>query len=144
MKLLIDINVILDVVEEREPFKEDSGELLTRLEQGNPGDGPHGFIAGHTITTLYYLAARAKGRVVAAAAVADLLRIVQVVPLDMIDFTQALTLHAAGVKDFEDAVQVAAALKVGADALVTRDGRHYRAIPDLAILTPAEALRRLG
>jgi predicted nucleic acid-binding protein len=144
MKLLIDINVILDVIEEREPFREDSGELLTRLELGDASDGPHGFIAGHTVTTVYYLAARARGRNVAAAAVADLLRIVKVVPLELIDFTHALTLHGAGVKDFEDAVQATAALKVGADALVTRDRRHYRTIPDLAVLTPAEALRRLG
>jgi predicted nucleic acid-binding protein len=143
MKLLIDINVVLDVVEEREPFKGESGELLSRLEQGRDRDGPQGFIAGHTITTIYYLAARSQGSSVAAGAVSDLLSIAHVVPLDLVDFTRALALHAAGVKDFEDAVQVAAALKVGADALVTRDKRHYKGVVGLAIVSPAEALRRL-
>jgi hypothetical protein len=54
--------------------------------------------------------------------VADLLRIVRVVPVGGADFLQALLL---GTDDFEDAVQTVAALQIGADYLVTRNGQDF-------------------
>lgn len=121
MKLLLDINVLLDVLLQREPWAESAASLLTRIERGEAS----GFVAGHTLTTIHYVVSRARDRHLAAAAVTDLLRFLEVVPIEKIDFGQALVLP---VDDFEDAVQAAAALKIGAEYIVTRDEEGFRGL----------------
>ena len=121
MKLLLDINVLLDVLLQRNPWAESAAHLLTRIERGEA----NGFVAGHTLTTVHYVVARARDRQSAAAAVTDLLRFLEVVPIEKVDFNQALVLP---IDDFEDAVQAAAALKIGADYVVTRDEKGFRAL----------------
>lgn len=135
MKLLIDINVVLDVVLEREPWARDAALLLATVDMRRA----EGYVAGHTVTTVHYLVARARGRQAAASAVSDLLRIVEVVPLGGADFQQAL---AMGLDDFEDAVQVAAGLRAGADYVVTRNEKDFRGTP-LAARSPGEVLALL-
>jgi len=122
VKLLLDINIVLDVVLERTPWVAEAALLLSAVEEGQAD----GFVAGHTITTLYYIVSKEKGRAAAATAVTDLLRIVRVVPLGDSDFHQALIL---GLEDFEDAVQAAAALKIGAAYLITRNEKDYKGAP---------------
>ena len=135
MKLLLDINVLLDVFLNRQPWVTDAARLLAAVDRGEAD----GYVAGHTITTVYYLIAKARDRRVAAVAVTDLLRIVKVVPMEAADFHQALVL---GLDDFEDAVQVAAGLKVGADYVATRDDKHFRGSP-LPARSPGEILAML-
>ena len=132
MKLLIDINVILDVVLGREPWLNEASRLLSALEDGEA----EGYVAAHTITTIHYIVAREKGRQTAAQAVSDVLRVVRVVPITSADFQQALVL---GISDFEDAVQAAAALQIGADYLITRNTKDFKASP-VEVRTPGEAL----
>lgn len=98
-----------------------------------------GFIASHAVTTIYYIVAKQRGRQTARAAVRDLLGMFRVVPAEDADFQQALSLE---MNDFEDAVQAAAALRVGADYLVTRNERDFRGIP-LNIRTPGAILALL-
>jgi predicted nucleic acid-binding protein len=118
MKLLLDINVLLDVLLRRDPWAEPAASLLTRIERGEA----EGLVAAHTLTTIHYVVSRARNRQSAATAVTDLLRFLEVVPLEKADFIQALVLP---VDDFEDAVQAAAALKIGADYIVTRDVKGF-------------------
>ena len=118
MKLLLDINVLLDVLLQRDPLAEPAANLLTRIERGEA----EGFIAGHTLTTIHYVVSRARDRQLAAAAVTDLLRFMEVIPVEKMDFSQALVLP---MEDFEDAVQAAAALKIGVDYIVTRDEKGF-------------------
>jgi predicted nucleic acid-binding protein len=136
MTLLLDINVVLDVLLGREPWVQDAALLLSAIENGSA----EGYVAGHTITTVHYLVARASDRRAAAQAVTDLLRIVRVVPLGDPDFQQALIL---GLEHLEDSVQAAAALRIGADYLVTRNAQEFRgfAVP---VRTPGEILALLS
>lgn len=135
MKLLLDINVLLDVVLAREPWARAAAELLTLVEEGKAA----GFVAGHTLTTVHYVVLRARDRETAASAVTDLLRILRVVPIEEVDFHQALVLP---VEDFEDAVQGAAALKVGADYVVTRDEKGFRGL-SVPVIAPGSVLALL-
>jgi predicted nucleic acid-binding protein len=130
--LLIDTNVVLDVVLAREPWLESSAALLASIVGGHA----RGFVAGHAVTTIHYVAARANGRAAAAMAVADLLDICDVVPLTSADFQRALAMKLA---DFEDAVQASAALQVGADFLVSRNEKDFRDAP-VTVRSPAELL----
>ena len=117
--LLLDTNVILDVLLRREPWATEAVILLDALNRG----AARGFISAHSFTTVHYIVERAAGRPAARTAVSDVLHILDVVPLDRSDFQRALTL---GVADYEDAVQVAAYLRSGADYLVSRDTKHFR------------------
>ena len=132
MKLLLDINVILDVVLGREPWLNEASRLLSALEDREA----EGYVAAHTITTIHYIVAREKGRQTAAQAVSDVLRVVRVVPITSADFQQALVL---GISDFEGAVQAVAALQIGADYLITRNTKDFKASP-VEVRTPGEAL----
>jgi hypothetical protein len=58
--------------------------------------------------------------------VGDLLQLTGVVPLDAADVQRAL---AMGLRDYEDAVQAAACLRIGADFLVTRNARDFKGAP---------------
>lgn len=134
--LLVDTNVILDVVLRRVPWATEATLVLDAVSRGVA----RGFVAGHAVTTVHYVVEKAAGRVVAATAVSDLLQLLDVVPLESSDFQRALAL---GLKDYEDAVQVAACLEVGADYLVTRNGKDYKGAP-VTTHTPGEVLAILA
>lgn len=118
VRLLIDTNILLDLVLERLPWASEAALLLDAVERGRA----KGYVASHTITTLYYVIARARDRRIAATAVSDLLGFLTAVPLETHDFQHALVL---GLSDFEDAVQVAAGLKISADYIVTRNEKDF-------------------
>lgn len=132
MKVLFDVNIVLDVLLAREPWAVDSARLLDAAERKEIA----GYVAGHTITTAYYIVARSAGQKKAATAVTDLLRIVRVVPVEAADFAQALVL---GMADFEDAVQAATAAKIGADFVATRNEKDFRRSP-IRARSPSELL----
>lgn len=120
MKLLLDTNVVLDFVLNRSPWAADARSIFAKIERGHAS----GFLAGHTVTTLYYVGVKVAGATATAAAITDLLRLFEIVPVEKADFYQAVALP---VGDFEDAVQMVCALKVGADYIVTRDERDFQA-----------------
>ena len=136
MKVLIDVNVVLDVLLAREPWAGDSARLLDAAERKVIA----GYAAGHTITTAYYIVARAAGPKKAATAVTDLLRVLRIVPIEAADFAQALVF---GMTDFEDAVQAAAAAKIGADFVATRNEKDFRRSPTEA-RSPSDLLALLA
>jgi predicted nucleic acid-binding protein len=135
VKILFDINVVLDVVLGRAEWVDESAALLDRAERRQVT----GYVAAHTVTTVHYIVARAASRRKAATAVTDLLRILHVVPIAEADFAQALVL---GFADFEDAVQAAAALKIGADYVATRNVSDFKTSPVKA-RSPGEILALL-
>ena len=71
MKLLLDINVVLDVILERKPWSVEAAKLFDAVEAGQAT----AFVAGHTVTTAHYFFREALGGVDAAAAVAEMLRV---------------------------------------------------------------------
>lgn len=121
MKLVVDTNVVLDVVLGREPWAVEAALLLSAIEEGKAA----GHLAGHSVTTVYYVVAKARDDGIARQAVSDLLDILEVVPPTGEVFRRALTLP---ITDYEDAVQAACALRIGADAIVTRNARDYEGI----------------
>ena len=53
-RVLIDINVLMDVLQKREPFYEASAQVLSLAEDARI----EGFISAHAVTTLMYLLAK--------------------------------------------------------------------------------------
>jgi predicted nucleic acid-binding protein len=132
MKLLVDANVLLDVALEREGFFEDSDAVVGWC-QDHPGTG---LIAWHTISNLYYLLRKAQDNASARGFIETVLEIFEVSSTGTIAARHALSLK---VNDFEDALQIAAALHAGADLIVTRDQVDY-AVSPLPVKSPSEFL----
>jgi predicted nucleic acid-binding protein len=135
-RVLFDIDVIFDVLARRTPFFTDSSGVLAACEQGLC----RGFVAGHTVPTLAYLLAKHADHAVVRRKLADVLRIMEVAPVDQTVIEAAL---ASDFKELEDAVQMATAMAVGADYLATRNLRDFAAGPVLA-LAPADLLPLLS
>ena len=131
-RVLVDLNVILDVLLDRAPHAEASAALWAALECGE-GEG---LLAAHSVTTLHDLAARSADRAFGDRCVADVLSVFSVAPLDAAILAEAL---AMGWADFEGAVCVASARSAGCHLIATRDPLGFKrsAIPALA---PREAL----
>ena len=134
-KVLIDLNVILDVLQPREPFYDTSARVLAAAETGLV----EGWVAAHSLTTLFYLLARYQSAEQARVALTDLLTLLSVAAVDHEVIEQALNLP---YPDFEDAVQMMAAVRSGARYVVTRNVRDYGLGP-LPVLKPAELLALL-
>ena len=130
LKVLYDLNVILDVLQKREPFYVDSARALILAETGTVT----GVMAAHSITALYYLYAKAYSGDRARIALNDLMQILAITPVNQRTVEQALILPYA---DFEDAVQMMAAVQVGAAYIVTRNPGDYKAGP-LPVVLPVE------
>jgi len=131
-KVLIDLNLVLDVLQKREPFYAASAGVLACAETGLV----EGLVAAHTLTTLFYLVAKDQSAERARVTLTELLQFLSVAPVDQAAIEQALNLP---YPDFEDAVQMMAAVQAGAQYLVTRNVQDYRAGP-LPVLQPAELL----
>ena len=130
--ILIDINVILDVLQRREPFYEASASVLAGVETGRF----EGFIAAHSITTLFYLIQKDKSSAKARASITSLLQILKIAPVNQSTIDQALNLDYS---DFEDAVQMISALECKADYLITRNIADYTP-PLLPVVQPIDFL----
>lgn len=135
LKVLIDLNVVLDVLQRREPFYDMSAGVLAAAETGVV----EGWVAAHSLTTLFYLLARYQSAEQARVALTDLLTFLSVAAVDHVVIEQALNLP---YPDFEDAVQMMAAVRSGVQYLVTRNVRDYGMGP-LPVLQPAELLALL-
>jgi hypothetical protein len=118
-KVLIDINILLDVLQMREPFYEASAHLLALAEIGQV----KAYIAAHSITTLFYLIQKDQSSAQARANITSLLQFLEIAPVDQSTIEQALNLD---YRDFEDAVQMISALQCKAEYLISRNISDYQ------------------
>jgi len=134
--ILVDIDVIIDVLAKREPHFTSAARLWAEVESRHV----KAFLAAHTVTTIYYLVAKARGRDFARRSISDLLSVFKIAPV------KETTLHLAlesEMKDFEDAVQFAAAKEAGAEFIVSRNISDFKkseipaATPDIFLATLA-------
>ena len=119
MKILLDTNIVLDLLMDRMPFADAAAELFSKVEDG----AIIGCLCGTTITTVYYLSAKAVGAPRAREEIKKLLSLFEVAPVNRHVLESALV---AGFSDFEDAVIHEAACHVGAEAIVTRNQKDFK------------------
>lgn len=134
--ILIDLNILLDVLQKREPFYENSASVLALIES----DIVKGYISAHSVTILYYLFQKGRSSADAKAAITNLLQFLIVAPINQETIEQALNLE---IKDFEDAVQMIAAIQCKVDCLVTRNTKDYQTIL-LPVMEPVEFLNSIS
>ena len=132
MRLLIDINVLLDVALQR-PGAPASAQVL-----GSCGRQHQGWLAWHSVATLDYLIERQQSAISGRDFIRSLLVWAEVASTGRADALVALDLP---MNDFEDALQVAAAMACGAQVIVTRNERDFRKSP-VPALDPEAFLRQ--
>jgi len=132
MRLLLDLNVLLDIPLDR-PGAAATAELLARC-----GTEHQALMAWHSVATFADLMQRQLKPAQVRQSLRELLAWVEVVSTGHADALAGLELP---MKDLEDALQVAAALAGQADALITRNGRDFKGAP-LPLLTPEAFLKQ--
>ena len=135
MRLLIDANIVLDVLERREPYWTDSSKVWKLCET----ELAEGTITTLTFANLVYVMRKELD----PEQIRDVLKKLQLI-FRFVDLTAADLEKAAEMRwaDFEDAIQAAAAERIAADAIITRNVRDFRNSKVIAF-TPAELLARL-
>lgn len=133
--VLIDLNVLLDVLQKREPFFDTSAGLLAAVETGRV----RGYIAAHSVTTLFYLIQKGNSSAEARAMITNLLQFLKIAPVDQNTIEQALNLD---YRDFEDAVQMISAVQSKVDCLITRNIKDYSTAL-LPVMRPVDFLSTL-
>ena len=127
-RVLYDVDVVLDTLLKRQPHYAASAAALDPVGQG----AVTGYLAGHAITTLFYLLRKQIGTDPARACLAGLLSRMRIAAVTDSVVRTALS---STFKDFEDAVTHAAALEAGVDLIVTRNIQDY-AHASLPVLLP--------
>jgi len=136
MKITVDLNVLLDVAQNRLPHYAASEEVLHRARLGEYA----AVLPGHALTTLHYIIEKHSGTMAANETIDGLLADFTIQPVDKTNFLRARQLP---LKDFEDAVVAVVAETAGSQYIVTRNVADFAGVNVLA-LTPAEFLEELA
>jgi hypothetical protein len=136
MRVLIDVNVALDVILERQPWLDDSKGVWDACHETR--------IVGHLIATavtnIFYVSRRLIGTDKARAGVGTCLATFEIIAVGRDELQKA---DAMSGSDLEDNVSLACAMAAGLDAIVTRDPRGFAGSP-IPVLSPAELLTRIS
>ncbi len=128
MNVLFDLNVILDVLQQRQPFYPASAAAMALAERVK---SPRPRTACQRCSTLRRSPVLRNRR---GVILSTLLQVLRVAAVDQAVIEDALRLP---YRDFEDALQMAAAVEAGAAYVVTRDLEGFRHGP-LPALQPVE------
>ncbi|MCM1270477.1 MAG: PIN domain-containing protein [Ruminococcus flavefaciens] len=131
MKIMIDTNVILDVLLERENFVDESYKVLSMCEEHRV----NGFVSASAVTDIYYIVRKyTHSAEIAYNAIGKLLEIAKVCSVTNSDVLTAFQLRA---KDFEDCLVSICAKSNSCDYIVTRNKTDFENF-DTKALTPIE------
>lgn len=129
-RLLLDTNIILDIALKRNPHFEHSAKIFELIDKKQI----IGYITASTVTDIYYISRKEKGKEIALEFITNLIEVVDVLGVDKNIIVKAIK---SNLKDFEDAVQVSAAEYNEIGIIVTRNKSDF-SNSSLEILTPKE------
>ena len=136
MKLLIDTNVVLDVLLNREPFCNEAAKVLNLSDRAEVKE----YISASAITDIYYIAYRQlRDKTIVRNMIKTLLSIVSIACVTEREIVEALELEWS---DFEDSVQYAVASLNEMDGIVTRNVADYKRA-ELSVWSPEQIVKKL-
>ena len=133
MVLLIDDNIILDVLADRQPYADDSDAIWKLCETGIV----EGVICAHTIANIMYIMRKKWDPEMRMEVLIQLRKIFEITDTQKSDMIRAAQYRW---KDFEDAVRGAVAVRIRADYIITRNEGDYADSP-VPALTPEQFLQ---
>lgn len=132
MRAMFDINVILDVLFQRQPHASHSAQALMLVERG--------VIKGHLCSasagTIHYMLCHQFDHQTALQHITTLRRHLHITNVDESIIDQALQTNWA---DFEDSIIHESAVTAGMDIIVTRDPKGFK-LSNIPVLSPSELL----
>jgi predicted nucleic acid-binding protein len=136
-KLLIDTDVILDFFFDRKPYSDSASQVLSLCET----EKIMGFITPVICSNVYYILRQTAAHDKVIEKLKQLLMILNVLAMDKDVVLQALN---SGFRDFEDALQYAAAIRTKhINAILTRNVKDYKK-SELGVMTPDDYLKQLS
>jgi predicted nucleic acid-binding protein len=132
MKILLDTNIVLDLLMQRELFYEDAVEIFTAIELGKLD----GYLCATTITTIYYLVSKNTTNKKTDEIIENLLQLFKIADVDK--EVLLLSLKNNGV-DFEDSVIYTSAKMSQVDMIISRDKKGFKN-SKVEVKTPKEFL----
>jgi predicted nucleic acid-binding protein len=137
VRVLIDTNILLDFLLQREPFFQDAELLFQSIDAGQV----IGYATATTLTDIFYISRKHTRSVERARqAVSETLTVMAICPIDRAVLESAFN---SGLVDFEDAVQIFGAVAQGLDAILTRDNKGFLSSP-IPVLSIQDLLQQLG
>ena len=135
MKLLIDANILLDVLQSREPHVRTSSVIWKLCET----EKAKGYVSALTFANLVYIMRKE----LEPKKIEEILRALSLI-FEFVDFSVSDLSKAAesGWDDFEDAIQSVTAERVHADYIITRNVRDFTK-SKVAAFTPFELIDRI-
>lgn len=134
MRLMIDTNIFLDVLAEREPFYANSKAVLELCENKKVD----GFLPASGVTDIFYLLRRQLHSVdLAYKALGSVLDIAKVLTVTNEDVLNAYIRRAS---DFEDCLMAICAKANKCDAIVTRNKKDFLTF-GITLFSPEELLK---
>ena len=118
-KILIDTNVLIDYLLEREPFFEDAKEVILSCAEGKT----KGCIAAHSIPNMFFILRKDYSAKERREVLSNLCSIFDIEGIDKAKLLAGLSNE--DFSDFEDCLQMECAKSYGADYIVTRNVSDY-------------------
>ena len=132
-RILIDTNVLLDYLLEREPFFEDAKNVMLSCIDGNT----KGCIAAHSISNMFFILRKDYNIKERREILRNLCTIFDVEGIDKVKLLSGLANE--DFADFEDCLQMECAKNYGAEYIVTRNVSDY-ATSEIKAVLPGEYL----
>jgi predicted nucleic acid-binding protein len=136
MTVLLDTNVVLDILLNRQPWYTNAA-LIYGLAQQN---FIRAYISVSAITDIFYIAQKEQGKSAAKEALKRLLKVFYPATVTDKNIYQALELEW---EDFEDSVQFIVGEGLSADFIVTRNTKDFTS-SSIAAVTPEQFLQAIA
>ena len=137
MTILLDTNIIMDALQERQPFDESAKEILLRSQKGEFSC----CFTANAVADIFYLYSKARSIKAARGVLEFLLAKYKVVSVTHEDCINAMSIP---IEDFEDSLVAYCAKKEGVDYVVTRDERFLRDKSPVTTITPTDFLNKVN
>jgi len=118
LRVIVDTNVVLDILLEREPFVKPAVDVFCLIEESRID----AFICATTVTTIDYLLVKSLPTLKARSALRRLISLFEIATVNRPVIERALV---SKIQDFEDAVLDEAGQMAGVDFVITRNTKDF-------------------
>ena len=135
-KIFLDTNILIDLIADRKPHSKFTIELFERAESQKLKL----YTSSHSLATTYYLLRKHVDDKRLRHILLELLEFVIIIPIDIYIIKRGLK---SKHKDFEDALQIMAAVSIDKmDCIITRDLKDFR-YSEIPVFSPDEILKKI-
>lgn len=134
MKVFVDTNIFIDILQEREPFTKASSLVYTLCENSIV----EGYIAPITINNIYYICRKSNQTKLPKSFLLDISIYHNIADMNEETIKKANYLN---ISDYEDSLQYAMAIQNGCEYFVTRNIKDFKHVSQIRVLEPSEFVK---